>query len=129
MGALIVFPDVEGLLVAALNAAFADRMPDVRWGTKVPATRPDRFGRVMRVGGPRESLISENATVVLEGWAKRESDAVAILNLGRAVVFGLDGQLFGASEPGGPANLPDPTTDQIRYTSTLAVRARATVTA
>lgn len=129
MGDLVIFPDVEALAVAALNAVFSTRMPTVQWFTRIPKDRPEKFGRVLRTGGPKESLISENATVVLEGYAATEGVAIDILNLGRAVVFALDGQLFGATEIAGPANLPDPQTSQIRYTATLGIRARATVTA
>lgn len=124
---LLVFPDVEALLISALDDGFATRMPSVRWGSKKQSAT--RFGRVIRTGGPRETLVTENAMFVLEGWAASEADAIAILNLGRAIVFSLEGTLYGASESAGPANLPDPTTDQIRYTATLTVRARATVTA
>lgn len=126
---LVVFPDVEALVVTALNAAFATRMSGVRWSTKVPNPRPDEFGRVLRTGGPAETLVTENAQITLEGWALTEARASAILNLGRAIAFEFNGTLFGVTEIGGPINLPDPDSSQYRYTATLGVRARGTVTA
>lgn len=125
----VIFPDVEDLTRLALNAAFATRMPGVLWHTKVPGTRPAEFGRVMRTGGPAETLVTENAQITLEGWAGTEARALEILNLARGIVFEFDGQLFGVTEFGGPVNLPDPSSSQCRYTATLGVRARGTVTA
>jgi hypothetical protein len=129
MTQLLIFPDVEALAVQALNADFVTRMPGVKWSTKVPNPRPDKFGRLMRSGGPRETLITENASLIVEGWAAQEADAIAILNLARAILFEQDGTLFGVTETGGPTNLPDPTTSQVRYTALLGVRVRGTVTA
>jgi hypothetical protein len=126
---LLIMPDVEKLVVEALNAEFGTRKPAVKWSTKVPNPRPAAFGRVLRTGGPMETLVSENAQITLEGWAGTEAVALDILNLARAIAFDFDGTLFGVTEIGGPANLPDPTTSQCRYTATLGVRARGTVTA
>lgn len=135
-GELILFGDIEAAAVAALEAGLAvPRSGVAAWtrsvpvGTRVPEGRPTRFLRLFRAGGPSETLISENALIVLEAWAELEGDAVLLLNLGRAILFNQDGYLFGVTEVGGPANLPDPTTSQTRYTMTLGVRARATVTA
>lgn len=124
---MIVFPDVELLVVDALNEAFEIAMPGVEWFTKVPNPRPTEFGRVIRTGGPVETLVSENAQITLEGWAYSEARAFAILSLGRAIAHEFEGALFGVTEFGGPINLPDPTTAQERYTLTLGVRARGLV--
>jgi hypothetical protein len=128
-GNLILFSDVEAAVRAELNSEFATRMPDVRWGTKIPNPRPAAFGRLLRLGGPKETLISEMAHISLEGWAYDEVDAIAILNLGRAVLNAQDGTLFGVTEISGPNNLPDPTTSQVRYTQLFGVRMRGAVTA
>lgn len=127
MTELIVFPDVEVMAVTVINA---DPRRLVDWSTRVANPRPAEFGRLMRIGGPRESFVSENALLTLEGWAATESRALAILNRGRAILAAQDGALFGYSEPGGPNNLPDPTVpDQVRYTLIVSVRARGSVIA
>lgn len=118
---LIVFPDVEDLAISVLNT---DGRSGVSWYGRVPAARPDEFGRVLRVGGVRETLISDAAELVLEAWAQTDARAVEILNLGRAILAAQDAVLFGCREISGPANLPDPTTDQVRYTLTIQIRVR-----
>lgn len=127
---LVLFGDVESAVVKALNAEFATRMPGVKWSTRKPSTVPAAgFGRVLRTGGPRESLVSENASITLEGWHPDETTALGILNLGRAILNAQDGPLFGVTEYGGPINLPEPGTSQVRFTAMFGVRARGTVTA
>lgn len=118
---LIVFPDVEDLAIAAVNQ---DGRSGVSWYGRVPATRPDEFGRIIRVGGVRETLVSDAAMLAVEGWAQTDARAVAIVNLGRAILEAQDAVLFGCREISGPANLPDPTTDQVRYTLTIQIRVR-----
>lgn len=128
-GELIVFGDVEGLVIGVLNTALAVLLPGVKASTQVPTTRPDEFIRVMRAGGPKETLVTENALIIVEAWALSEARAVTILNLARAVLNAQDGTLFGVTEISGPNNLPDPTTSGIRYTQTFGVRSRGAVTA
>lgn len=95
-------------------------------GTKVPTNRPPEFIRVLRTGGIKESLISEAAQITIEAWAQDETRASDLLNTARAILNAADGQLFGVREFGGPANLPDPTTAQIRFTMSFQIRARGT---
>lgn len=119
-----MFPDAEAL---AIQAIMADpRRGTTKWSTQVPNPRPDEFGRLMRFGGPRETLVSERAQLILEGWALTETRAIQILNFGRAILAAQDGALFGYDEIAGPNNLPDPTTDLIRYTCNVSVRVRGT---
>jgi hypothetical protein len=127
MAEIIVFPDVEALAVDVLNTD--PRVPG-SWSTKIPNPMPAEFGRVKRFGGPRESLISENANLIVEAWATTEARALEILNLARGVLASQDGPLFGYSEIGGPNNLPDPTVPAMaRYTLNISVRARGSVLA
>lgn len=93
-------------------------------GTTVPATRPTEFFRVLRTGGAKETLRSEAAQITVEAWAGKEDRASDLLNTARAILNAADSQLFGVQELSGPANLPDPTTAQIRFTMSFLVRAR-----
>lgn len=133
---LILHRDVEALAEAATNLLLPGLVEltypgsTARVGTKVPTPRPPMFGVIMRVGGSAETLVTDYALLTLEGWAEDEQRAVWLLNAMRGILRAQDGALFGYDEsPGSVANLPDPTTSQTRYTTTIGIRARAVVTA
>lgn len=129
MEQLAILPDVEALAVAVLNAEFQTRMPGVKWGTKVPTQRPVKFGRVMLSGGAEETMVTDQVQIIVEGWANLETDAFAITSLARSILCAVEGTLFGGFGIALPANLPDPTTSQTRYTALVGVRVRGTITA
>lgn len=137
MAQLIEPRDVEALAVAAVNLelpamVIAEYGPEAtaRASTRMPNPRPAMHVRIMRIGGTDETLVTEYALLTLEGWAEDEGRAVWLLNRTRGILRAQDGDLFGYDgSPGSVANLPDPTTAQIRYTTTIGIRARAVVTA
>jgi hypothetical protein len=121
----VVFPDTEALAIAALNAGLTlAGMTGIPVGTRVPNPRPDSFVRVLRAGGTRETLVSEQGWLIVEAYALQEVDAYHLLNVCRAIMHAQDDDIFGTFEVSGPVNLPDPTTAQVRYTQTLGIRAR-----
>jgi hypothetical protein len=120
-----MFIDVEAAVIDALTPA----LDPVQVCTRIPTARPAELVRLFRTGGPRETRVTEAALITVEAWADLQPRALHLLNLARDVLGDLDGALFGVSEYGGPANLPDPTTSQVRYTASFVVRARATPTA
>lgn len=128
MAPLVDFPDVEDALVQALGPMLSARGDTATVHVAVPRTRPERFVLVPRVGGNRESLTVDAATIAVECWAKTPGQAYALCRLVRALVHGLAGTTAGGAkfkritEFAGPANLPDPDSDQARYTFTAAVR-------
>lgn len=123
----VVQPDVEALVVQVLDANLPLVQLGVPVGTQIPNPRPSTFVRVTRAGGTAETLVSEQAWVIVEAYATFERDAIQLLNTCRAILHALDGgPLFGTFEISGPVNLPDPTTSQVRYTQTLGIRARGT---
>lgn len=119
----VKFQDVPKLVCDYLRHPLLVGVPV---GTKVPPTRPAEFIRVLRTGGVKETLISEAAQITIEAWAQDESRASDLLSTARAILNAADGRLFGVNEFGGPANLPDPTTAQIRFTMSFQIRARGT---
>lgn len=122
---LIIPPDVDRMLLDALNAGYAAAGENPHVGTMRPNPLRDEFVVVRRAGGPRVTLITEDARVLLEGWALTEARASRLLNIGRAVLFAQNGDLFGADEYAGPANFPDPTIpDRARYTAGLSIQVR-----
>lgn len=128
MSELIIFPDVEGLLVAYLNAALAERDAGASASTRVPNPRPSRFVRCQRVGGPVSSLfVVDTPLVVVEAWGRDDVDAQQLLSLTRALLHVLpdvDARVYRVDELSGPGNLPDPLSDQSRYTMTLSLSLR-----
>lgn len=130
MAALVVFPDVVDLLIGHLR----DELPmfggPAAVHHEVPAERPDRWVRVLRTGGVRQTLVTEAAQITLEGWADDSADAHDACQLARAVVFAATGTtidgvpFYSVEEIGGPADLPDPDSRQQRHTCTLLVHVR-----
>lgn len=129
MAEIVTFPDAEALVVAALNAEFPGRgETDLKAHTRVPKERPDEFVRIIGGGGPDETKVSEAAQITIEGWAQTESRAYEICDLARAIVRSQDSEIRGARGFSYPQNLPDPVSDQVRYTSTGDVRVWGTTT-
>jgi hypothetical protein len=138
MSELIVPVDVEAAtitqLLGDLAAIGAHGDVDVQTGIRNP--RPARHVRVLAVGGVDGDLVSTTPRVVLEAFAETEEAAAALANLcfGFMKRAGRDGRLGGVpcsrlDVESLPQNLPDPTTDAIRYTATYLPRLRSTVVA
>jgi hypothetical protein len=133
MSEVIVFPDVEAIVISYLNAEFAARSETARASTKVPKSRPTKFVRVLRTGGPSE-FIMDRAQLTLEAWANKATDAIALMQLTRGLMNrinqvtynGTTYQFYAPQEFSGPANLPDPDSSQERYTETFSVGVRGT---
>jgi hypothetical protein len=130
----LVSVDAEAEVIAALNAGLPTFGESVWAGSRIPSPvpgvpMPTEFYRVLLAGGPRETLVTDAFRILLEAWAVSEQRAARLLNIGRAILLAQNGTLFGVVEYAGPANLPDPTTDRVRYTASLTVRARAALTA
>jgi hypothetical protein len=117
---VIIFPDAEAVTREYLKPA----MQGLRIATRVPSPRPDSWLRVIRTGGARENRFVDRPQITLEGWGPDESTAGDVLERARAYLLAADGRIFGVEEVSGPANLPDPTTAQIRYTMSVWLRIR-----
>jgi len=133
MAEAIAFPDVEDALQQYLTTELAARGDTATAHVRVPHPRPARFATVARVGGPRRSLIVDDATVAVECWATTPGQAHDLIQLVRALIHAaqattLDSgvQVYRVQEFAGPAHLPDPVSDQARYTMTFSVQTRGT---
>jgi hypothetical protein len=118
----VLFRDVESVAMNYLQPY----VPGIPVVTRIPNPRPDLFVRVIRTGGPQETLISERAMLTVEAWGASERDAINLLNVCRAWLNRSDGLMFGVQELAGPVNLPDPISSQTRYTMTFQIRVRGT---
>lgn len=127
----ILFPDAAATVIGALNTqlpAFGFTAVPVR--SRVPAQRPARFVRVFRTGGPRANIVTDGAQLTVEAWSTSDVEAHDLAQAARAIVGGLEGTVTGGvtvctvDEFSGPAFLPDPTSDQSRFTWTTSVNVR-----
>lgn len=122
---VIAFGDIEGALITYL-----DEHLDVPVSTTVASERPGEFVRVVRLGGNRRNLVTDNAVVVFECWASTTPAAADLASLTRAHVHALAGQhagdlwVYAVREIGGPAYSPDPTADVPRYTFSAQISYR-----
>lgn len=130
MAEIIQFPDVEAALVTYLTTALAAQGDTASVHVRVPRTRPNRFVLVPRLGGTQANLVTDAATIGVECWAPTDLQASNLARLTRALVRSLRGEttagvtFYDVTEFAGPANLPDPTSNQSRYTFTVSVSAR-----
>lgn len=123
-----MFADIEMLLVDHLTEQLDQLDVGIPVSTRVPTIngeRPDEFVRLMVTGGAQRDIVVDSPLITVEAWAQRESRAVAIASLCRAIIHGIDTiqgvQFHRIESMSRPQNLPDPTTDQIRYTATYSI--------
>lgn len=119
--------DDEVALVGELTARLT-----VHVGTRIPKPRPAEFVRVISTGGGERDLVSDEATLVVEGFAESETGArrLCALAVAHAQAAGRAGSLGGVTCYGvrlvaRPANLPMPSVpDRFRFTATIAADLR-----
>jgi len=125
---------VDLLLPADAEQAVIDELAG--WqsvATKIPDSPPNSFLRVVSAGGGDRSLVSDQHLLVLEGFGRKETDALGLLSeavgrLHQAVtlrhqVGGVPAYAFGLGSL--PQNLPLATLPgYARYLATIAVDLR-----
>lgn len=124
---LVVFPDAEQVVCVALTDADLG-VPVV---VEVPNPRPARFVKVLRTGGDRRDLVTDNPLITIETWAATKEAAADLAQLARAHVFAMRGTrpgdlttVYRIADAGGPVSLPDPATGSPRYTFTCSIAMR-----
>lgn len=129
----IVFPDAAAALIEYLGEEFAARGETATVHRAVPDPRPPRFVTVYRIGGVRRGIVQDVPREAVDAWAETPEAAHDLLMLARALIGAVQGRTvagvqFGrVTEAGGPVDLPDPESEQPRwsYQPELAVRGRA----
>lgn len=130
MSPLVVFPDAAAVVVDHLRAQFAARDVAATVGTRIPNPRPARHVRVRRIGGPRRNIVADGPHVSVEAWGPTDEEAADLAQLCRGLIHAMHGTtiagvaVYGVSELAGPAELPDPTSDQPRYVQTFEITLR-----
>jgi hypothetical protein len=118
----IVFPDAEAVVIGHLGPLL-----DIPVTTSIPNSRPAKFLRVMRTGGPATSVIIDQAQLTFEAWGDGSVDASNLARQARAAVNAMPGRVPGVqrvAELSGPGNLPDPHSSQARYSWNVIVHFR-----
>lgn len=131
MTAPVFFSDT----VTVVRTLLLDGLDDHGYGSvavvsRVPNPRPTSFLRVFRTGGPRMNLVADDAQVTVEAWASTDTAAHDLLQAARGLIVAARGTVvdgttvYRVAEVSGPAWLPDPLSDQSRYTQTFTVATR-----
>lgn len=126
----ILFPDAVALAVTFLAGLLGEHV-----GQDVPPdhTIDDTCVTVLRTGGPRRNLVTDDAQLTIETWAPTSTEAHDLAQLTRAHMLSLAGEVidgvavYRVGELAGPQNLPDPESDQPRYTFSVSVAVRGAV--
>lgn len=129
----IVFPDAAAALITYLTGELAARGDTATVHRSVPMTRPARFLTVYRIGGVRQGVVVDVPRFAVDGWDETPEGAHDLLMLARALIGATEGrtiggvQVYRVTEVGGPIDLPDPESEQARwsYQPELAVRGHA----
>lgn len=127
---LVVFPDACKAIADAIRSELELEGELVPVGTKVPNPRPPSFVLVRRTGGVRRNVVVDEAQITVEAWAATEEAAHDLSQLARGLVHRLAGTyvdgvtVYRVAEFAGPALLPDPLSDQPRYSFTMLVGLR-----
>lgn len=129
-----LFPDAPERIADAIQvrhrATFASQLTT---HNKTPNPRPAEFVKVILVGGTRRDPVTDVPTLAVEAWAGSRSRAGALAQEVRAIVHSLVGATFAGytvpdvAEFAGPGDLPDPLSDQSRYSATYAVTIRSEI--
>lgn len=114
---------------AVCRGVLVQALPNVPVSTKVPNPRPDRFIRLVRVGGPRARSV-DHAMFVVECWALNpiaaEQDALAVHEALRLAPNGgpFAGGWVSRWDPMSIADYPDPEVQSARFTVTGTLHVR-----
>lgn len=133
MSDIVVFPDAVAVTIGYLSDELGDRGSEAEVVKDVPDPRPDVFVTILRSGGVRQTVVSDNAVLIVECWAQTSADAHDLAQLCRALLHAMPGTtqagvpIYRVDEVGGPVDLPDPLSEQPRYTFTVQVHLRGAV--
>lgn len=130
MREVIVFPDIEQLLVDWLTEHLPEYGYTVPVSTQIPDERPESFVTVPRVGGPRRNLVVDSPTISCDSYAIRPKPALELAQVVRGIIHAAAGQVLGGyqvyrvTEFTGPGNLPDNRSAHSRYTQAFSILVR-----
>lgn len=124
---MVLFPDATLVVVSHLDENLT---PPVY--SKVPTTRPASFVVVRRVGGVRRNEVTDEPMLTVECWASTDEAAADLAALAFAHIDDMPGQtiegtpVYRITDVSGPQYLPDPESQQPRYSFTFIAAMRGT---
>ena len=132
MAELISFPDPESVLCSFITAQLVSgTFAGVKAGTEVPKTRPAEFVRVLLVGGFERNMVTDVPRLAVEAWGNSKGRASLLAARCRELInaAALDGAMGSATlndvnMVSRPQYLPDPESNQHRYTATYELALR-----
>lgn len=86
---MVIFDDIEVALADHLTAVLVERADDAVVVIGVPAQRPKRFVRLVRVGGSQSNLITDRPRIAAECWDVTGVGAAELSALVRAIFSGM----------------------------------------
>lgn len=133
MPPVISFPDPVVIVLRFLVQQLLNLGHPVPMGTKIPNPRPPEFVLVRRVGGSRQNFVVDAARLAIEAWSTTPGDAADLAEQCRALVLSMQGTvqssipIYQVIDVGGPGDLPDPLSDQPRYSFAVEMHIRGGV--
>lgn len=118
----ILFPDATETVILYLTDILDDYGETCPVVKEVPQSRPAKFVQVFRTGGPRHNLVVDGAQLTISCWADTDAEAADLASLVRAALLAIRSEVVGTvtfykvDELAGPADLPDPDSQQARMT-------------
>lgn len=133
MSELVLFADIEAVLVSYLPAEIGAHAAPAEVRTKVPYPVVGRFVRVERVGGSDLNAVMDSPMVTIQCWDPSEVEAGKLAGLVWAIIRAMPGVVLmvegqpvsieTVSTTGGPMWFPDPDSAQPRYQFTVMIAA------
>ena len=126
----VVFPDAVAIAVEFLNDNLSALGATATAYDAPPSPRPDEFVTVRRTGGPALGKVWDAAQLTFESWSTTTEGASDLAQIVRAAMRTATGEVVSSTaigrvqEASGPADLPDPLSDQSRFSQTFVVNLR-----
>ena len=126
---LVIFPDVEGAIIAYLEP----KLPGVEVSTEVPYPRVPKMVHVEAAGGSGRGLALSRRLVIVQCWETESPDAAALSERVAAIIYAAQydpaiPEIRGVTSIGEPASFPDPDTDLPRYQFSASLDVRGHIT-
>jgi hypothetical protein len=122
---VVFFPDAVLVAIQYLRGALG-----VPAYSQVPEVLPAEFIRVERLGGMRNTLVTDRPRIDIECWSDSEEDAEALMSRARAYALAMAGKrgdttVYNVAEVTGPQYLPHAESGKARYVFAVEFSTRA----
>ena len=125
-----VHADAVHVVISGLRSGLASQASSATVGSRVPAGRSKPFVVVRRTGGVALNRVADDAQITVESYDSTPEAAHDLLQLCRALIHSFRGStvlgvpVYRVAEFSGPIELPDPLSNDPRYSMTLTIALR-----